>query len=143
MVRERYGAFGDRRRGEAPLNTDQLYTGQRYKALSSLYHYSNGKSAGRFYDPLLGRFLQPDPLRVGTGSQSLNPYSYVLNNPLKAADPSGYCPTEDTDEYGRGVPSWTFSLADLYRRSGFGFNVTGDLRGEVPYDWYQSHISHS
>jgi RHS repeat-associated protein len=46
---------------------------------------------GRVYDPLLGRFLSVDPVfQFPTNTQSLNPYSYVLNNPLSATDPSGY-----------------------------------------------------
>lgn len=52
---------------------------------------------GRVYDPTLGRFLSVDPVfQAPTNGQSLNPYSYVLNNPLSLTDPSGYtsaCPT--------------------------------------------------
>jgi hypothetical protein len=50
---------------------------------------------GRIYDPRLGRFLNPDPFvspaKVG---QARNPYTYVLNNPLRFVDPTGY---EDMD----------------------------------------------
>jgi len=43
------------------------------------------------YDPLLGRFLSPDPVIQAPGnSQSYNRYSYCLNNPLIYTDPSGY-----------------------------------------------------
>jgi len=46
---------------------------------------------GRIYDPRLGRFLQADPVvQAPKNSQSLNRYSYVLNNPLSYTDPSGY-----------------------------------------------------
>ena len=46
---------------------------------------------GRIYDPALGRFLQADPIiQFPNHSQSWNRYSYVLNNPLNATDPSGY-----------------------------------------------------
>ncbi len=45
---------------------------------------------GRIYDPVLGRFLQADIfIQDPTNTQSLNRYSYVLNNPLNATDPSG------------------------------------------------------
>lgn len=44
----------------------------------------------RLYDPLLGRFLNPDPyVQVPENSQSYNRYSYCLNNPLKYTDPTG------------------------------------------------------
>lgn len=46
---------------------------------------------GRVYDPTLGRFLSVDPVfQFPTNTQSLNPYSYVMNNPLSLTDPSGY-----------------------------------------------------
>lgn len=46
---------------------------------------------GRVYDPELGRFLSPDPnVQVVTDLQSYNRYSYVLNNPLRYTDPTGY-----------------------------------------------------
>jgi RHS repeat-associated protein len=38
-----------------------------------------------------GRFLSVDPsIANTTGSQALNPYSYVGNNPLSGTDPTGY-----------------------------------------------------
>ena len=46
---------------------------------------------GRVYDPLLARFLNADPLlQDNTDGQNYNRYSYVLNNPTKYTDPSGY-----------------------------------------------------
>ncbi|WNO08554.1 FG-GAP-like repeat-containing protein [Teredinibacter sp. KSP-S5-2] len=46
---------------------------------------------GRIYDAKLGRFLQADPhIQEPTNIASLNRYSYVLNNPLNATDPSGF-----------------------------------------------------
>lgn len=46
---------------------------------------------GRVYDYNLGRFLSVDPFIQNPGnSQSLNPYSYIMNNPLAGTDPSGY-----------------------------------------------------
>ncbi|MCP4989504.1 MAG: hypothetical protein GY928_26660, partial [Colwellia sp.] len=46
---------------------------------------------GRIYDGRLGRFLQADPhIQDPSNSQSLNRYSYVINNPLSYTDPTGY-----------------------------------------------------
>ena len=46
---------------------------------------------GRVYDYNLGRFLSVDPFIQAPGnSQSMNPYSYIMNNPLAGTDPSGY-----------------------------------------------------
>lgn len=46
---------------------------------------------GRIYDPVLGRFLSPDPyIQAPDFTQGLNRYSYCMNNPLSYVDPSGY-----------------------------------------------------
>ncbi|MCF2860882.1 SpvB/TcaC N-terminal domain-containing protein [Pseudoalteromonas sp. Cnat2-41] len=46
---------------------------------------------GRVYDYNLGRFMSVDPVIQSPGnSQSINPYSYIMNNPLAGTDPSGY-----------------------------------------------------
>jgi len=46
---------------------------------------------GRGYDYNLGRFLSVDPFIVDPGSsQAINPYTYILNNPLSGTDPTGY-----------------------------------------------------
>jgi RHS repeat-associated protein len=47
---------------------DRRFTGQRWEASLGLYDYQ-----ARFYDPALGRFLQPDPL-VQTDSKDPTPY---------------------------------------------------------------------
>lgn len=47
---------------------------------------------GRMYDYNVGRFMGVDPfIQFPLNSQSLNPYSYILNNPLSGTDPTGYC----------------------------------------------------
>jgi len=51
---------------------------------------------GRVYDYNLGRFMSVDPFIHG-GSQGINPYSYLLNNPMAGTDPSGYSPEDLTD----------------------------------------------
>ena len=50
----------------------------------------------RMYDPSLGRFLSVDPMISHPGStQSINPYSYVENNPLNKVDPTRETVTND------------------------------------------------
>jgi RHS repeat-associated protein len=53
----------------------------------------------RMFDPMLGRFIQPDTLTPG-GPQGLNRYSYSINNPINYNDPSGHMACDD--EYGCG-----------------------------------------
>ena len=46
---------------------------------------------GRMYDYNNGRFLSVDPfIQSPTSTQSMNPYTYILNNPLSGTDPTGY-----------------------------------------------------
>lgn len=46
---------------------------------------------GRLYDYRLGRFLSVDPVvQFPANSQSLNSYSYIMNNPLGGTDPTGF-----------------------------------------------------
>jgi RHS repeat-associated protein len=45
---------------------------------------------GRVYDPVLGRFIQPDnEVQTPELLQNFNRYAYCLNNPLRYTDPTG------------------------------------------------------
>src|SRR5262245_17164103 len=80
--RQRYDPFG-RRVDEQGLTTTATpdvplgFTGHRHDDDLGLIDMK-----GRVYDPVLRRFLTPDPI-VGDvlHGQSFNRYSYVLNNP--------------------------------------------------------------
>ncbi|MEJ8568787.1 RHS repeat domain-containing protein [Elongatibacter sediminis] len=53
---------------------------------------------GRVYDYHLGRFLSVDPvIQFPANSQSLNPYSYLMNNPMAGTDPTGYTCSSDSE----------------------------------------------
>ena len=93
-----FSAFGKRQAADwktpltsflySPLNdiTTRGFTGHEQVDSVGVIHMN-----GRIYDPKLGRFLQADPVvQAPKNSQSLNRYSYVLNNPLSYTDPSGY-----------------------------------------------------
>lgn len=68
------------------LKLDPSYTGQRYDVETGLYFYQS-----RYYDPLLGRFIQPDTVVPDAKNlQTYNRYTYVNNNPLKYIDPTGH-----------------------------------------------------
>jgi hypothetical protein len=52
---------------------------------------------GRVYDYNVGRFMSVDPfIQAPQSSQSINPYSYIMNNPMSGTDPSGYLKVCDT-----------------------------------------------
>ncbi len=67
------------------------FAGKERDAESGLDYFG-----ARYYGSSMGRFMSPDPSGLyyadPTNPQSLNLYSYALNNPLKFVDPTGlYC----------------------------------------------------
>jgi RHS repeat-associated protein len=95
---------------EGVLPTDYEFTGQRHEEPGDLY-----QMGARWYDPYLNRWAQPDTLIPDWyNPQSLNRYSYVLNNPLRYTDPTGHCDPDycrwdpDTD----GDRNWTMHNKD-------------------------------
>lgn len=104
--RQSYDAWGARRDGETwapaegPLgqvvpnslperigsNVPRGYTGHEMLDDVGLVHMN-----GRLYDPVLGRMCAADPVvQSPENAQNHNRYSYVLNNPLSATDPTGW-----------------------------------------------------
>ncbi|MFE1826186.1 RHS repeat-associated core domain-containing protein [Streptomyces yangpuensis] len=49
----------------------------------------------RQYDPLLGKFISPDPMVDFTDPQQMNAYAYASNSPVTLSDPSGLAPCID------------------------------------------------
>ena len=67
-----------------------LFLGRGFTGQEHLPWFGLINMNARLYDPLLGRFLSPDPfVQAPDFTQSLNRYSYALNNPLKYTDESG------------------------------------------------------
>ncbi|MCE0494161.1 toxin C-terminal domain-containing protein [Vibrio salinus] len=66
--------------------TNRGYTGHEEIKEVGLIHMN-----GRVYDQELGRFLSADPhIQAPFLVNSFNRYSYVMNNPLKYVDPTGF-----------------------------------------------------
>ncbi len=90
-----YDAWGAQRTPEGtaldPMSVDppqghRGFTGQETIGAVGLVNMN-----GRLYDPVVGRFLSPDTnTQFVANLQSYNRYSYVLNNPLRYTDPTGY-----------------------------------------------------
>ena len=89
----RYKAWGENRYTSGSTPTTYRYTGQREESAIGLYFYR-----GRWYDVVLGRFVQADTIVPNPANpQSLNRYSYVLNNPLRYTDPTGHAECVDEE----------------------------------------------
>jgi RHS repeat-associated protein len=84
---------------------------------------------GRVYDYNMGRFMSVDPLiQSPTSTQSINPYSYIMNNPLAGTDPTGYCGSRIKDHVAAGCTS--IGAQDLPKASkkGGGAAVSGTIQ---------------
>jgi RHS repeat-associated protein len=81
-------------------NTRHGYTGHEHLDKFALINMN-----GRVYDPIIGRFLSPDPyIQLPYFAQNFDRYSYVWNNPLKYVDPSGY----------KSITRWFYYHVKLY-----------------------------
>jgi len=98
-----YDAFGKPRSRDWKSSSDKMnqvfergFTGHEHLDDLYLIHMN-----GRIYDYRLGRFLSVDPIISNpANSQSINPYSYIGNNPLSGTDPTGYIDNCATYNYG-------------------------------------------
>ncbi|MDH6344169.1 RHS repeat-associated protein [Parabacteroides sp. PFB2-12] len=80
-----YDAWG---RQSVTTNTFKYHRG--YTGHEHLPEFGLVNMNGRLYDPILARFLSPDPyVQMPDYSQGYNRYAYCLNNPLIYTDPSG------------------------------------------------------
>ncbi len=85
----RYYPYGECLESQGSIVTDKRFTGQRLDS-TGLYYYG-----ARYYDPTIGRFISADTIVPNPNDpQSLNRYSYCLNNPLRYIDPSGHDSTD-------------------------------------------------
>ena len=90
-----YDAWGRLRNPEThavylPDNETELLLGRGYTGHEHLPMFGLINMNARLYDPVLGRFLSPDPyVQMPDFSQNFNRYSYCLNNPLVYVDEDG------------------------------------------------------
>ena len=66
--------------------THYKFTGQEEDPETGLYYYG-----ARYYDPVIGRFISADSIVPDfSNPQTLNRYSYCINNPIILTDPNGH-----------------------------------------------------
>jgi len=95
IVKEKqYEAFGNLVYSSGTLEDNREFTSKEKDPTG--FHYFGA----RYYYGDIGRFLTPDPHTVSPGNinlanpQTLNPYVYCTNDPLKYLDPNGLWQTE-------------------------------------------------
>ena len=88
------------------------WIGQRYDADAGLQYLN-----ARYYDPVLGMFLQPDWWEVLQPGVGTNRFSYSFNDPVNLSDPNGNCVwdaciTEATLTYALGAAIVAYIITD-------------------------------
>jgi RHS repeat-associated protein len=93
------------------------FTGQMWLEDADLYYFK-----ARAYSPVLGRFMQADPIGFAGG---MNFYAYALNDPRNLTDPFGLCP-RSTDENpvvcvappgGDGIPYYVWQWEEFWAKN--------------------------
>jgi len=83
-----YTPFGDPTTATLLASTPEAHSfiGERFDASTGLLYLN-----ARYYDPLLGRFLQPDWWEVRQPGVGTNRYAYSFNDPVNLSDRNGHC----------------------------------------------------
>lgn len=92
-----YDAWGDLTNpakgfgGDPDAAADEALTSIGYTGHEEFWSVGLVHTYARLYNPAIGRWLSPDPTVPNLyDGQSLNRYSYVLNNPMSYSNPSGF-----------------------------------------------------
>jgi RHS repeat-associated protein len=135
-----YYPYGQENDYSTSCSPTYKFTGYEYDSETGNYY-----AYARYYDPLRGRFMSPDPLGGAVGNpQSLNRYAYVLNNPTSGTDPSGLLACRSWR-----CPSWLtgggLDLASLFNGDGdfYGFDEfdlidPNSFYNQYFYNWFLS-----
>lgn len=95
-----YKPFGEHLREYADGLPSRGYTSERQDESGLFYLHA------RYHDPILGRFISPDPTVPSADTVGLNRYAYALNDPINNEDRSGFGPGSwfgSVGNYARGM----------------------------------------
>ena len=128
IARHDFLPFGEELTPQNEPPDKRLYTGQERD-----FETGQDYVGARQLRTDLGRFLAPDPMTLVprvVGSQGVNSYAYVRNNPLRLIDPNGL----------EGVEPWDDEPLDLYAAGdwegdpGSDFSTQGSQDDAIPAD---------
>jgi len=131
-----YDAWGRLRNSRTLEIYDQpqtLFLNRGFTGHEHLRAYGLINMNARLYDPVVGRFLSPDPyIQFPDFTQNFNRYSYVLNNPLKYTDESG--------ELVGWILAGTIMLAKIYYD---GYKANNKEHNPSNWDWENANYGFS
>ena len=119
IARHDFLPFGEELTPQNEPPDKRLYTGQERD-----FETGQDYVGARQLRTDLGRFLAPDPMTLVprvVGSQGVNSYAYVRNNPLRLIDPNGL----EAVEPGDALPLDLYAPEDGVGDPGSDFNVQG------------------
>jgi RHS repeat-associated protein len=91
----------------------------------------------RTYDQQIGRFLQVDPMMDEGGQESLSPFHFSYNNPVRYNDPDGkcpYCPAFAAEiQLARESKGGEQAYFDQKRKEGIGTVILGIAVAAIVY----------
>jgi RHS repeat-associated protein len=89
VFKENYQPFGLELNGTSNAYTNRAFAGKTKDRVDLIY------MGGRYYNPLMARFLSIDPKEADPSDlHSLNRYAYANNNPYRYVDPDGHTPVD-------------------------------------------------
>jgi len=85
VMRANYKPYGEQLLTVSTLPDSKAYIGERQDVETGLIYLH-----ARYYDPVLGRFIQADTLAPDIAGVDINRYAYSLNDPINKSDPNGH-----------------------------------------------------
>ena len=104
--------------GEATITVNTITNNLRFPGMYSDQETGLYYNYFRDYDPVLGRYPQADPIGLVGG---INPYRYVINNPINFIDPKGLLMICSQTRIGTNT---TISCSDPTTNSNNTYNLT-------------------
>lgn len=115
-----YDVYGQSRPTGPATGNPYRFTARSWDPETGLYYYR-----ARYYNPSIGRFLQPDPLGYKDG---INWYLYCGNNPIIHVDPYGL--VAEPGFWEGMIPMWGSGKSAAYQ-FGKGHYVRGTVYGAM------------
>ncbi|MGJ4788954.1 FG-GAP-like repeat-containing protein [Leptospira koniambonensis] len=110
-----YKPYGEIQRNDSsgPDVFRYKYNGQEEDKETGLYYFK-----ARYYDPLIGRFLQADSVMDTTRPMGMDLYMYTEGNPVRYTDPSGNSILSSfLERNGLGFLNFNISLSTFFRNA--------------------------